>query len=182
MKELKKIIETLESMICAKVCEGTEGIDTHEFYEVADIFKDFVESYYKLVIIEAMENPENEYGKDWNENGRMKRYTEPRMHYQMDVDDYRNKTPEEMRRIDHENGRMYYTDTGSTNANDGTSGMARRTYMEHKDKGDTNMNMHNIEDYFNKLRNDINGMTVGMNQNEKNLSKQKLQMIMQGIA
>lgn len=188
MKDLKKIIDTLESMICSKVCEGTENIDTHEFYEVADIYKDFVEACYKKTIIEAMEKPGNEYGKDWNENGRIGSYKpyaraySEQMRYPMEIDDYRHKSPSEMRIADHANGMMYYTETSATrNPNEGMSGMNRRTYMEHKSNNDESENMRNLEDYFKSLKSDIMGMTNGMSGNEKQLARQKLQLIMQNI-
>lgn len=76
--ETKDICSLIDSMVSTlrSVFGDLANADTHEVYEAVDIFKDLTESKKNIIkscyytqILEAMED--SEYGKDYNENGKM---------------------------------------------------------------------------------------------------------------
>lgn len=74
-KDICSLIDCMESTL-RSVFSDLGNADTHEVYEAVDIFKDLTESKKNIIkscyytqILEAMED--SEYGKDYNENGKM---------------------------------------------------------------------------------------------------------------
>ena len=88
---------------------------------------------------------------------------------------------------------MYYTDTGMDknmkmrDSREGRSGMSRMSYMESKEmhKADTpedkKANMKSLETYMRELGEDVAELVNDMSSEEKELLKQRMQVIMQKI-
>lgn len=70
---IHEMLEDVSEAASTELAKGTSEVNTKEFGEVVDMIKDLTEAeknkmqacYYKT-IIEAMENPKNEYGKDYD--------------------------------------------------------------------------------------------------------------------
>lgn len=83
VKPLEKLCTKLVDLATAELDKNVECIDTHEMYEVVDMIKDLSEAkksvtemMYKKQIMTAME--EAEYGEDYDEDGPIRYYTQPR--------------------------------------------------------------------------------------------------------
>lgn len=223
MSEIKTKIEAETKSVCELYdyaitemkqifTNGTDNCDIKVAREVADMVKDFaeakkciVEACYKTAIAEAME--ESEYGEDYDEDGRIRRYyrgqprdsrgrymrrnySEP---YPDAMSDWYDR--EHMRDMDRHQGRMYYTEpngntgnmSGMRDAREGRSGMSRRTYMESKELHSANtaedkqVKMRELEKYMRELSDDITEMIAGATNEEKSVLKNKLQALMQKV-
>ena len=119
-------------------------------------------------------------------------YDEP--YYHMTPEMYREHDPEWYRDMDkNRDGLMYYTDTGMDknmkmrDSREGRSGMSRMSYMESKEmhKADTpedkKANMKSLETYMRELGEDVAELVNDMSSEEKELLKQRMQVIMQKI-
>lgn len=183
IKHIHGMIEKIAECSKHEVEKGIENLDTKEMGEVAEILKELCEAEYYATITKAM--AESEYGEDYDMNGPMEErryyrgqprdsrgrymsrrgYSEPKYH--MTPEMYREHTPEELRDMDREHGRMYYSGNGGNTSSggmsggnsgssggsryyggqdsdmrdsrEGRSGMSRRNYMETKEmhKGNT---------------------------------------------
>lgn len=170
--------------------------------KVADMVKDFaeakkniVEACYKTAIAEAME--ESEYGEDYDEDGRVRRYYRDsrgryaRRMYPDAMSDYYDGR--HMRDMDRPDGRMYYSEPsgnrsgGMRDSREGRSGMSRRSYMETKSMHsgntpeDKQAKMRELETYMTDLSQDITEMIENSTPDEKNILRNKLNMLMQRI-
>ena len=109
----------------------------------------------------------------------------------MTPDMYREHSPEYYRDLDRSEGRLYYTEpitTGKTHdTREGRSGMSRRSYMETKEMHKSNtpedkqQKMKELEKYMGELSTDITEMISDASSEERNLLKQKLQVLTQKI-
>lgn len=184
--------------------------------KVADMVKDFaeakksiVEACYKTAIAEAME--ESEYGEDYDENGRMRRYYrgQPRgsdgryrrryteAYYPDAMMDYYGSY--DFRDMDRDNGRMYYSGSGnstksggsqsyqSRDVREGRAGMSRKNYMESKQihsgnsSEDKQAKMRELEEYMRSLSDDITEMISDASNEERSVLKNKLQSLIQKV-
>lgn len=117
-------------------------------------------------------------------------YDEP-PYYHMNPDMYREHDPEYWRDVDRKSGKMYYTEPitmdKTHDARESRSGMMRRSYMETKEMHKANtpedkqQKMKELEKYMGELSTDITEMISDASQEEKNLLKQKLQVLTQKI-
>ena len=183
MESLKKICGHLEDCVLAELSKDKSQVDAKELGEVVDAIKDIKMAIYYATITEAMEKPENEYGRDYDENGRLfyngngrgmrgrRYYEEP---YEMDMTEYKTKTPQEMRDMDKKMGRMYYTEPR-------TNGMHLKRYYEHKNMGDDNMKLKSLEDDLKEISEELTNVVGDMNNSEKTMLKTKLQTIAQRL-
>lgn len=71
MNEIMNTKHKLELMVDEELNKGKEKISSKELGEVVDMIKDLAEANYYCKITEAMDNPENQYGRDYDYRGRM---------------------------------------------------------------------------------------------------------------
>lgn len=198
--------------------KGVENVDTKEMGEVVDIIKDLAEAEYYAKISKAMD--ESEYGEDYDymgayddmrkgyrgqprdsrgrymsRRGGRRGYEEPMYHMPLDV--YKDYSAEELRDMDRNIGRMYYTDNanggsmatrmqggmnGGRDNREGRSGMSRRGYMEAKEMGkDKGEKMKELENYMKELSSDVTEMISDASPEEKSMLKSKMQTLLQKI-
>ena len=206
---IEKLTECAKSEMDKK---GIEEIDTEEFGKATDIIKDLAEAMYYRTLTEAMK--ESEYGEDYDEYGPMddgrrgyrgqprdsrgrymSRRGRGRMGYEEPWDEvYDYNEMERMRDMDRPHGRMYYTDTTTTNGTtshsgmmrdgrEGRSGQMRRGYMEAKEEGkDKAEKMKELENYMKSLAEDVTEMVEGASQEEKTMLKTKLSTLISKVS
>lgn len=175
-KLAKEIMDRVKSKINSS---GIDAITEQELLEmkywtaVADNMTSFD---YHFKIIEEMEKPENQYGVNYDENGRF--YTPPRnelgqftrrahMH-DPDMEMYRD--------MDTSRGRMYYVDNDNMGRNypESRYDRARRGYEESKQMNPSMDNMAAMERVFDAFEEDIKELKPKMTANEKSIARNKL--------
>ena len=209
IERMHKMIECLTEKALCELEKGTENVDTCEMGQVVDMIKDLNEAEYKAVIVKAMKKADEEkeeydkmllrelkeeYGED---DGRryydQYRYASgrfaPKGHgsYRRGYEEppYYHMTPEMYRDMDRDtHSRMYYTETGM---NESGYDRAKRTYTETKEmhRGNTpedkKAKMQELERYAKSLTEDVVEMVSDMSDEEKNLLRTKMQILMQKI-
>lgn len=209
IEKIHKMIECLTEKALCELEKGTENVDTCEMGQVVDMIKDLNEAEYKAVIVKAMKKADEEkeeydkmllremkeeYGED---SGRRYydhyRYASgrfaPKGHgsYRRGYEEppYYHMTPEMYRDMDRDtHSRMYYTETGM---NESGYDRAKRTYTETKEmhRGNTpedkKAKMQELERYAKSLTEDVVEMVSDMSDEEKNLLRTKMQILMQKI-
>ena len=207
IERMHKMIECLTEKALCELEKGTENVDTCEMGQVVDMIKDLNEAEYKAVIVKAMKKADEEkeeydkmllrelkeeYGED---TGRRDydhyRYASgrfaPKGHgtYRGYSEPYYHMTPEMYRDMDRDtHSRMYYTETGM---NESGYDRAKRTYTETKEmhRGNTpedkKAKMQELERYAKSLTEDVVEMVSDMSDEEKNLLRTKMQILMQKI-
>ena len=209
IERMHKMIECLTEKALCELEKGTENVDTCEMGQVVDMIKDLNEAEYKAVIVKAMKKADEEkeeydkmllrelkeeYGED---AGRRfydhYRYSDgrfaPKGHgsYRRGYEEppYYHITPEMYRDMDRDtHSRMYYTETGM---NESGYDRAKRTYTETKEmhRGNTpedkKAKMQELERYAKSLTEDVVEMVSDMSDEEKNLLRTKMQILMQKI-
>ena len=209
IERMHKMIECLTEKALCELEKGTENVDTCEMGQVVDMIKDLNEAEYKAVIVKAMKKADEEkeeydkmllrelkeeYGED---DGRRYydhyRYASgrfaPKGHgsYRRGYEEppYYHMTPEMYRDMDRDtHSRMYYTETGM---NESGYDRAKRTYTETKEmhRGNTpedkKAKMQELERYAKSLTEDVVEMVSDMSDEEKNLLRPKMQILMQTI-
>lgn len=170
--------------------------------------KEVAEAEYYSKISKAMD--EAEYGEDYNYKGaydterrgyrgqrrdsRGRYMSSRRMGYEephiMTTDMYHDYTPEMLRDMDREIGRMYYSGSGSqVGMNGGQSSRsenARRGYEESKMMQDGSPEskkkaMESLENYLKELSEDMTDLVGKMDANEKSMVRSKLQTLAQRV-
>ena len=207
IERMHKMIECLTEKALCELEKGTENVDTCEMGQVVDMIKDLNEAEYKALIVKAMKKADEEkeeydkmllrelkeeYGED---AGRRfydhYRYSDgrfaPKGHgtYRGYSEPYYHMTPEMYRDMDRDkHSRMYYTETGM---NESGYDRAKRTYTETKEmhRGNTpedkKAKMQELERYAKSLTEDVVEMVSDMSDEEKNLLRTKMQILMQKI-
>lgn len=125
VKPLEKLCTKLVDLATAELDKDVSCVDTHEMYEVVDMIKDLSEAkkyvaemMYKKQIMAAMEDAE--YGEDYDEDGPIRYYTQPR------------------------NSRGQYSSSRGNSGNRGRRGYAEPPYM-HMDED--SLYAMSVEDY-----------------------------------
>lgn len=217
IKNIHFMIEKLSEVAKCEVDKGIEMVDTKEMGEVVDIIKDLAEAEYYAKISKAMD--ESEYGEDYDymgaydehdrkgyrgqprdsrgrymsRRGGRRGYEEPMYHMPLDV--YKDYSAEELRDMDRNIGRMYYTDNanggsmatrmqggmnGGRDNREGRSGMSRRGYMEAKEMGkDKQEKMKELENYMKSMAEDLTEAIEGATPEERAMAKNKLSVLIQ---
>ena len=207
IERMHKMIECLTEKALCELEKGTENVDTCEMGQAVDMIKDLNEAEYKAVIVKAMKKADEEkeeydkmllrelkeeYGED---AGRRfydhYRYSDGRFApkgrgtYRGYSEPYYHMTPEMYRDMDRDkHSRMYYTETGM---NESGYDRAKRTYTETKEmhRGNTpedkKAKMQELERYAKSLTEDVVEMVSDMSDEEKNLLRTKMQILMQKI-
>ena len=183
-KLAKEIMDRVKSKINSS---GIDAITEQELIEmkywtaVADNMTSFD---YHFKIIEEMEKPENQYGVNYDENGRF--YTQPRDNMgRYTRRPYMYDDIEHYRDMDSSRGRMYYTDSNNMGEMNGREAnnreyqesrydRARRGYEESKQMNPGMDNMSAMEQILDTFEDDIKELKPKMTQNEKNIARNKL--------
>ena len=209
IERMHKMIECLTEKALCELEKGTENVDTCEMGQVVDMIKDLNEAEYKAVIVKAMKKADEEkeeYDKmllrelkeEYGEDAGRRYYDHyryasgrfaPKGHgsYRRGYEEppYYHMTPEMYRDMDRDtHSRMYYTETSM---NESGYDRAKRTYTETKEmhRGNTpedkKAKMQELERYAKSLTEDVVEMVSDMSDEEKNLLRTKMQILMQKI-
>ena len=142
-KPLEDLCDKFEKSLCAHLEGGMADADVEEVGKVVDMIKDLCEAKEKCVksmyheqIMEAMDESENEYGKEWDENGPLRGYRGRSARTGRFV----HRAYTENRDIDRNEGRMYYPEVNGgamdsrrmygESAGNGMSTMSGRSYSD----------------------------------------------------
>ena len=168
MEQIKDIMKNIVSCVASQTT-NIDKADPKELSEAMDMIKDLAMAEYYCQITKAMENPENEYGVDYDENGRIRRgYNSSRMMngrrgYEEDADmEYSRdmRTRENMPKYYggmHTDGRMM----------DSRYDRARRGYEEVKD-------MSSLNKIFDIIEEDMKELKPTMSTSDMSTAKQRL--------
>lgn len=206
MKELKKMKETLITAVQGQLGNLAQA-NAHELGCAIDMIKDLSEAIYYCEIVDSMKEAAEEKEEmikmmKYNGGGQQQQQQQPQamMYFHERV---REPYFDEMRDMDRNYGRMYYSERGggssngrgnssgesgngvrgyseptytsSSDAYTGRSGNRRRTYMESK-KMNTDKNTHikELDAYAQELTSDILEMIHEAGPEEKQLLKKKM--------
>lgn len=208
MKELKKMKETLVTAVQGQLGNLAQA-NTHELGCAIDMIKDLSEAIYYCEIVDSMKEAAEEkeemmkmmkYGNGGGSQQQQQQQSpQAMMYFHKRV---REPYFDEMRDMDRNYGRMYYSEGGSssngggyssggnrggsrgyseptyTNSNDaytGRSGNRRRSYMESKQMNtDKNTHIKELDAYAQELTSDILEMIHEAGPEEKQLLKKKM--------
>lgn len=190
----KSIMECVKSKIDAMGMDNLGREDVEELKMWTCIAKDIAEYDYYYHITEAMEKPENQYGVNYDENG--KYYTPPRSsngQFRQDMrrrgyDEMYDRSPMYYRDMDMNEGKMYYTESSEMNSMRGSnsSGMngrgysesgyerARRGYEEAKMADPNTDYTEEMKEMFRNLEEEMKELKPHMTATEKNTARNKL--------
>ena len=210
-KLAEKIADCMKAKVEAKGIDNIEGQDLVELGMWTDIIKDLVcydkdkkiieamdeaeESEEEMKYIEMYEDYPDRRGYKGQRRDSLGRYmSSRRMGYEephiMTTDMYHDYTPEMLRDMDREIGRMYYSGSGSqVGMNGGQSSRsenARRGYEESKMMQDGSPEskkkaMESLENYLKELSEDMTDLVGKMDANEKSMVRSKLQTLAQRV-
>ena len=211
IKRMHCMIEKLAECAEKQFDNGIENVDTAEMGQVTDMLKDLAEAMYYRTLTKAMDDSDPEeimemferYGDGGRryydhyryEDGRFapkgrgtyrRGYDEP-PYYHMTPEMYRNM--ENYRDMDRRDGRMYYTEPSMNSGvhTESRYDMAKRNYTESKElhRGNTpedkEQKMKELEKYLREIGSDIAELISDASTEEKNLLKNRMQVIMQKI-
>lgn len=211
IKRMHCMIEKLAECAEKQFDNGIESVDTAEIGQVTDMLKDLAEAMYYRTLTKAMDDsdPEEimEMFERYGDGGRRYydhyRYADGRFapkgrgtyrrgydeppYYHMTPEMYRSM--ENYRDIDRRDGRMYYTEPSMNSGvhTESRYDMAKRNYTESKElhRGNTpedkEQKMKELEKYLREIGSDIAELISDASTEEKNLLKNRMQVIMQKI-
>lgn len=211
IKRMHCMIEKLAECAEKQFNNGIESVDTAEMGQVTDMLKDLAEAMYYRTLTKAMDDsdPEEimEMFERYGDGGRRYydhyRYADGRFapkgrgtyrrgyeeppYYHMTPEMYRSM--ENYRDMDRRDGRMYYTEPSMNSGvhTESRYDMAKRNYTESKElhRGNTpedkEHKMKELEKYLREIGSDIAELISDASTEEKNLLKNRMQVIMQKI-
>lgn len=211
IKRMHCMIEKLAECAEKQFDNGIESVDTAEMGQVTDMLKDLAEAMYYRTLTKAMDDsdPEEimEMFERYGDGGRRYydhyRYADGRFapkgrgtyrrgydeppYYHMTPEMYRSM--ENYRDMDRQEGRMYYTEPSMNSGvhTESRYDMAKRNYTEIKElhRGNTpedkEQKMKELEKYLREIGSDIAELISDASTEEKNLLKNRMQVIMQKI-
>lgn len=211
IKRMHCMIEKLSECAEKQFDNGIESVDTAEMGQVTDMLKDLAEAMYYRTLTKAMDDsdPEEimEMFERYGDGGRRYydhyRYADGRFapkgrgtyrrgydeppYYHMTPEMYRSM--ENYRDMDRRDGRMYYTEPSMNSGvhTESRYDMAKRNYTESKElhRGNTpedkEQKMKELEKYLREIGSDIAELISDASTEEKNLLKNRMQVIMQKI-
>lgn len=183
-----------------------EAVDIYK--DLSEVKKNIAKTCYYKQIMEAMEESEYGEDYDENgeiryyrgqprrsngeymsrRRGNRRGYDKMPIDYTKESDWYDEMYPyNNYRDIDRKLGRMYYTDETSgkmnenmqnQNMNESNSSKAMRKYMDDKMTADGATKMKDLEHYMSELSGDVTKMLANASQGEKDMVKQKMQLLM----
>lgn len=166
MEQLKDVIKTVINCLASET-SNMSTLNSDEFKNACDGIKDLAMADYYCAIKEAMEDPKNQYGEDYDEEGPIRkgystsRY--PMMHreYENDMMPMRGYTDSSNMSgtIYADSGQMGYSEGNGQyrNGNTGRYESARRGYEEAKDIGSLNKIFDVIEEDMKELKGKMTG-------------------------
>lgn len=211
IKRMHCMIEKLSECAEKQFDNGIENVDTAEMGQVTDMLKDLAEAMYYRTLTKAMDDSDPEeimemferygdYGRRYYDHYRYadgrfapkgrgsyrRGYDEP-PYYHMTPEMYRSM--ENYRDMDRRDGRMYYTEPSMNSGvhTESRYDMAKRNYTESKElhRGNTpedkEQKMKELEKYLREIGSDIAELISDASTEEKNLLKNRMQVIMQKI-
>ena len=211
IKRMHCMIEKLAECAEKQFDNGIENVDTAEMGQVTDMLKDLAEAMYYRTLTKAMDDsdPEEimEMFERYGDGGRRYydhyRYADGRFApkgrgtYRRGYDEppYYHMTPEMYRSMegyrdmDRGAGRMYYSEPSMNSGvhTESRYDMAKRNYTESKElhRGNTpedkEQKMKELEKYLREIGSDIAELISDASTEEKNLLKNRMQVIMQKI-
>ena len=170
-KWAKEIADALKNNVNSIGVDNFCGQDLDDLKDWTEIIKNIVCFDKNYKIIETMEKSENDdilyYTQKYGEYPKMNKKM-----YEYD--------PTYMRDMDRTSGKMYYTEPHHIESRYESS---KRNYTEMKNTNpsDTTVTLSNLEEYFKSISDDMSEMIPKMNPNEKQMTKQKLQVLMQKV-
>ena len=203
MKELKKMKETLVTAVQGQLGNLAQA-NTHELGCAIDMIKDLSEAIYYCEIVDSMKEAAEEKEEmmkmmKYSGGGQQQQSPQAMMYFHERV---REPYFDEMRDMDRNYGRMYYSEgggsshgggnssggsgngvrgyseptyTSSSDAYAGRSGNRRRSYMESKQMNtDKNTHIKELDAYAQELTSDILEMIHEAGPEEKQLLKKKM--------
>ena len=210
VKRMYCMIEKLAECAEKQFDNGIENVDTAEMGQVTDMLRDLSEAMYYRTLTKAMDDsdPEEimEMFERYGDGGRRYydhyRYADGRFapkgrgtyrrgydeppYYHMTPEMYRSM--ENYRDMDRRDGRMYYTEPTMTGTRtESRYDMAKRNYTESKElhrsntPEDKEQKMKELEKYLREIGSDIAELISDASTEEKNLLKNRMQVIMQKI-
>lgn len=211
IKRMHCMIEKLAECADKQFDNGIESVDTAEMGQVTDMLKDLAEAMYYRTLTKAMDDsdPEEimEMFERYGDGGRRYydhyRYADGRFapkgrgtyrrgydeppYYHMTPEMYRSM--ENYRDMDRRDGRMYYSEPSMNSGvhTESRYDMAKRNYTESKElhRGNTpedkEQKMKELEKYLREIGSDIAELISDASTEEKNLLKNRMQVIMQKI-
>lgn len=211
IKRMHCMIEKLAECAEKQFDNGIESVDTAEMGQVTDMLKDLAEAMYYRTLTKAMDDsdPEEimEIFERYGDGGRRYydhyRYADGRFapkgrgtyrrgydeppYYHMTPEMYRSM--ENYRDMDRRDGRMYYSEPSMNSGvhTESRYDMAKRNYTESKElhRGNTpedkEQKMKELEKYLREIGSDIAELISDASTEEKNLLKNRMQVIMQKI-
>ena len=211
IKRMHCMIEKLAECAEKQFDNGIESVDTAEMGQVTDMLKDLAEAMYYRTLTKAMDDSDTEeimemferYGDGGRRYYDHYRYADGRFapkgrgtyrrgydeppYYHMTPEMYRSM--ENYRDMDRRDGRMYYTEPSMNSGvhTESRYDMAKRSYTESKElhRGNTpedkEQKMKELEKYLREIGSDIAELISDASTEEKNLLKNRMQVIMQKI-
>lgn len=211
IKRMHCMIEKLAECAEKQFNNGIESVDTAEMGQVTDMLKDLAEAMYYRTLTKAMDDSDPEeimemferYGNGGRRYYDHYRYADGRFapkgrgtyrrgydeppYYHMTPEMYRNM--ENYRDMDRRDGRMYYSEPSMNSGvhTESRYDMAKRNYTESKElhRGNTpedkEHKMKELEKYLREIGSDIAELISDASTEEKNLLKNRMQVIMQKI-
>lgn len=193
-KEIMEYVKTEVSSIGLKNIEMEHLCELEKWVCIADKIAEY-DYYYHIT--EAMEKPENEYGVNYDENGRF--YTPMRSangRFKRGYDEMHDMSPMYYRDMDMNQGRMYYTEggmNGTSNSSfsngigsnrpysegshnvysEGRYERARRGYEEAKEMNGSE-HMEQLKEVFAELKKDMKELKPKMSPTELTYSRTEL--------
>lgn len=152
MEQLKDVMKSVLGCLASQTA-NMESLNSSDFKDACDGIKDLAMAKYYCTITEAMEKPENVYGRDYDEHGKM---------YYHDRD------------MDKHMGKMYYAgDRGSEMMSESMYDKTKRYYTESKqmNPADRQTNMANLEKWLNTVKDELKAKASTMTVEEKQMAK-----------
>lgn len=171
MEQIKDIMKNIVSCVASQTT-NIDKADPKELSEAMDMIKDLAMAEYYCQITKAMENPENEYGVDYDENGRIRKgYNSSRMAMNgrrgYDDADPRYTMDDEMR--------TPYTHNGGTTPRYGyTERMAGGRYENARRGYEEIHDMSSLNKIFDIIEEDMKELKPTMSASDMSTAKQRL--------
>ena len=189
-KEMGEVTDMIKDLAkaeyYAKISKAMDEAEYGEDYDYMGAYDEWERKGYRG-------QPRDSKGRYMSRRGRRRGFEEPLYHLPLEM--YHDYSAEELRDMDRNMGRMYYagedgkmheggqySSRTQKDEREGRSGGARRGYMEskemNKDKGEK---MKELENYMKELSTDVTEMIADASPEEKNMLKNKMQVLMQKI-
>lgn len=172
-KDYKHLIDTLLSKINNNIENGNSEelkCACEMLEKAADAKLDCIKGVYHIVLMDAMLDPDNQYGENWDEEGPMKKGYRPNMRRGYDGVTWMNDDmPDNMNRMMYGGNNMnrMYDNTMNRNNSDSQYDRAKRGYKETKD-------INSLTRLFDIIEEDVRELKPNMSSSDKQTAHQRL--------